>query len=79
MIKVHRITHIEDADIKLTQEMLCGGSKKDRDTIVYLYKKYIDTSTNICKSCNSELVMLMKKYIYYYDIYMKENTQKDGK
>lgn len=76
MFKPHRITHIEEADIKLTQEILSAGSKKDRDTIIYLYKKYVDTSTNICKSCNSELVMLMNKYVYYYNIYMEE---KDGK
>jgi hypothetical protein len=79
MVTPHRIKYISPEDIELSKSILSSKTKKDRETIIYLYKKYIDTSTVICKSCNSELIMLLNKYKHYFEIYIQENTQEDGK
>lgn len=72
-MRAHKIEYIDQEDIDLTILIDNSGTKKDKDKIIYLFKKYIDATTHICKSCGSEIIMMWQKYKYYYDLYLVDN------
>lgn len=60
---------VEEEDKLLTDKIRRCGSNKTiyvRD-IVYLYKKYIHPSVNICTSCGSEIMMAWNTYLNAYN------------
>lgn len=67
-----RISYMSREDIDLTESIKhCGTNKsKYKNDIIYLFKKYIDSTLHICSSCSMEIMMLFTKYIIYYDRYI---------
>ena len=79
-MKVVQITEMTQEDITMTNAILiCGTNKtKYKKDIIYLFKKYIDTSVHICTSCSLEIVMLWKKYLIYYNKFIETQNGKEN-
>lgn len=53
--------------------IFCGTNKtKHKQTIIHLFKTYVDSSSPICMSCRFEVMAVWKKFQFYFDIHMKK-------
>ena len=62
---------ITEEDIALTKLIDKAGTNKTKhkNDIIYLYKKYVDSTTPLCKTCSMEIALAYIRYKQYYEIY----------
>lgn len=71
------IKNIDDFDYDIIKRVKDSGTRKNKPDILYLFYKYIDSSINICSSCGSEIIMAYEKFLFFYELYIKDNPIKD--
>lgn len=79
-MKTPAITQMSQEDMDLTEKiMTCGTNKTPyKKDIIYLFKKYVNSSVHICDSCSSEVATAFIKYTYHYENYKNDEGQDNG-
>jgi len=63
------ITSFDNEDLIVKERVENSGTRKNKDDIIFLFKKYIDSTSNICRGCNSEIIMMWKMFLHHFEIY----------